>query len=154
MRKSQRSRSTIQIAFALRAVTQKIIRKRGFGSPGIINDWSAIVGPHLADYTLPEKLGRNGTLRIRVAGPIATEIQHLEPQILEKVSVYFGYRAARRISIIQGPIEKKIPAALLEQTLSSESIPPEDSPHTTTRNRNTNVKTALSQLSEIIKNKK
>ena len=153
MRKSQRSRSTVQIAFALKAVTENINRKRGFGNPGIINDWVSIVGANLADRTLPEKLDKNGTLRIRVDGPIATEIQHLEPQILDKVAVYFGYRAVRRLSIIQGPIEKKVDTDLSTKDSAFESIPSGGSFHPTIRAKKTNVKNALSQLAEIIKNK-
>ena len=154
MGKSQRSRTTIQVAFALRAVKQKINRKRGFGDQRIISDWANIVGSQIAGYTLPEKLDRNGTLRLRVDGPIATEIQHLEPQILDKVAVYFGYRAARRLSIIQGPIEKHLATPLSIKASDSESDLSENLLYATNPDRETNVKTALSKLSEVIKNKR
>ena len=152
MRKSQRSRTTIQVAFALRAVNQKINRKRGLVGSGIINDWANIVGQKLAEHTLPEKLDKNGTLRIRVDSPIATEIQHLEPQILEKVAIYFGYRAARRLSIVQGPIKKQLATHLSTKALDSDSIPSDSLSYATTPARKVSVKTALAQLSEAINN--
>lgn len=148
MRKSTRSRSTVQIAFALKAVTENINRKRGFVGLGIINDWPTIVGSRLANKTLPEKLTKNGTLRIRVDGPIATEIQHMEPQILDKVAVYFGYRAVHRLSIVQGPIEKQLTAVTSAKDPSSDSIQANSLPFTTACTKNTIVKSALSLLSD------
>ena len=89
---------------ALAKVTKPFFRARGFALADLLAHWPAIVGPELADSTCPEKLGANGQLRVRVAGPAAIEIQHLEPQILERIAVYFGYRAVRRLVLLQGPL--------------------------------------------------
>jgi hypothetical protein len=89
---------------ALAKITKPLFHARGFALADLLAHWPAIVGPELADSTCPEKLGANGQLRVRVAGPAATEIQHLEPQILERIAVYFGYRAVRRLMLLQGPL--------------------------------------------------
>ena len=62
--------------------------KRGFSGADVLTDWPAIVGPDMARHCLPEKLvhGRamqGGTLHLRVAGAWATELQHLEPIVLD-----------------------------------------------------------------------
>jgi len=95
------------LSFSVQQVTQKIFKKRGFSAAGVINDWQTIVGHTLAKNTIPERLSTNGILHLRVDAPLATEIQHLEPQIIEKIAGYFGYRAVTRIRIIRGPIENK-----------------------------------------------
>ena len=43
-------------------------------------------------------------LRVRVGGAAALEIQHMEPQIIERVNGYFGYRAIDRLQLVQGPL--------------------------------------------------
>ena len=95
------------LSFSVQHVTQKIFNKRGFSAAGVINDWPTIVGHTLARNTVPERLSTNGILHLRVDAPLATEIQHLEPQIIEKIATYFGYRAVTKIRIIRGPIENK-----------------------------------------------
>ena len=98
------------LSSALHKVTEKIYRKRGFAAAGVLNHWPAVVGQDLARHTMPERLSDDGTLRLRVDGPLATELQHLEPQILERIASYFGYRAVHRLSLVQGPLEKTPPS--------------------------------------------
>jgi hypothetical protein len=91
-------------------VTAGMRRRRGLAEAGILTDWPAVVGEHLARFTLPEKLTfargerREGTLQVRVAGALATELQHLEPLVIERINRHFGYRAVGRLSIVQGPL--------------------------------------------------
>lgn len=94
--------------------------KRGFAAAEIVTHWRLIVGDRLADCTLPERLrfergGREGgILEVRVDGPLALEIQHLEPQILDKVNSFCGFRAAGRLKITRGrvPPRKEAPVPL------------------------------------------
>ena len=102
--KQRRTAQPRSLAAALGKVTAKAYKKRGFAAPSVVNEWPAIVGPALARGTLPERLGRDGTLRVRVAGPVATELQHMEPQILERIAQYFGYRAVRRLAFVRAPL--------------------------------------------------
>jgi len=96
----------------LRPITGPLYRKRGFSEAHIVTYWTEIVGRDLADHSAPEKLTRPrgkadlgpSTLTIRVDGPAVLELQHLEPQILERINAYYGYRAVGRLKYLQGPL--------------------------------------------------
>lgn len=91
-------------------IAGKALRERGFDTAAIVTDWPAIVGELLASETVPEKLVRprgansGGTLHIRVNGAFATELQHLEPVMIERINGFFGYAAVARLALIQGPV--------------------------------------------------
>jgi hypothetical protein len=77
------------------------------------SDWKAIVGPELARCTEPESLiaGRGGKdgaklLRLKVAGAMALEVQHMSGQIVERVNAYFGHRQIDDIRLMQGAIAR------------------------------------------------
>lgn len=75
--------------------------------------WGEIVGPTLAQMTRPEHyrpgtgLSNNGQLTVRVDGALALNLQHMSPQIVERVNAYFGYQAIARLKIVQGPVLKQ-----------------------------------------------
>lgn len=89
------------------------LRKRGFGQAEIITRWEEIVTPALARETSPEKLSfprgarMGGTLTIRAPAPLALELQHLEPVLLERINTFFGYRAVDRIALLHGAVTNK-----------------------------------------------
>lgn len=104
-------------------LTAPLARRRGTATARLAVEWSTIVGPDIARYSHPERLvgggakapagqpvsGTNvrktgGTLRLRVDGPLALELQHLEPQLIERINTYFGYAAVGRLQIVQGPL--------------------------------------------------
>lgn len=108
----------------LRAIGAEIPRvaglalgKRGFGEAQLVTQWEAVIGPELAQKLTPERLSfargerRNGTLRLRVASAFATEAQHLEPVLIERINAFFGYGAVARLTFIQGPSLAAPPAA-------------------------------------------
>ncbi len=91
-----------------------MLKRRGLAGGRIVAEWPQIVGGALAACSCPEKLsparGENqGVLRIRVDGPLAVELQHLEPQIIERINGYFGYRAVGRLAMVRGPLPKPPP---------------------------------------------
>jgi hypothetical protein len=43
-------------------------------------------------------------LTIRVEGAMALELQHLAPQIIDRLNGYYGHAAIGRLNIIQGPV--------------------------------------------------
>lgn len=104
------------IGTRIAALTRDVFRKRGFAEGHILANWPDIAGDVIADYSAPERLvyprrlregrGPSGpaTLEIRVDGPIALEIRHLEPQIIERINSYYGYAAVGRLKLIQGPL--------------------------------------------------
>jgi hypothetical protein len=87
------------LAASVGGVAKRALGRRGFAEGGLISDWRAVVGPELAASCWPDRLS------IRVAGGFATELQHLVPQVLERVNGHFGYRAIDRISILQAPAD-------------------------------------------------
>jgi len=118
------------LAAALPAIAGKALGRRGFAEAGIITDWAAIVGPVLAAESLPVKLSfprgqrSDGVLQVRVAGPLAVELQHLAPQVLERVNTYLGYRAVTQLKLSRGvlptastaePEPPALPAAALAE---------------------------------------
>ncbi len=93
-------------------VTRPVLGKRGFVGADIVADWATIVGADLASAAGPERMAfdRDGvaTLHIRVAsGAAASDIQHQEPQIVERINAHYGYRAVGRLRIVQGPLPRK-----------------------------------------------
>ncbi len=101
------------IGATLPRIAEPTLARYGLAASGLIAEWAAIVGPELAARTLPEKLsfprgGRTeGTLRVRVEGGLGVELQHLEPQILERINGYFGYRAVARLTLVQAPLPRQ-----------------------------------------------
>ena len=108
----------------LRAIAAEIPRvagaalgKRGFGEAQLVTQWEAVIGPELAAKLAPERLSfargerKNGTLRLRVTSAFATEAQHLEPVLIERINAFFGYGAVARLAFVQGPPLAAAPAA-------------------------------------------
>lgn len=93
-------------------ITRQALGKRGLGEADVILRWPEIVGEQLAGKCLPEKLSYRrggagaGTLQVRVEPAAATVVQHLEPQILERINTYYGYRAVTRLQLRQQPLPK------------------------------------------------
>ncbi|MFZ5791197.1 MAG: DUF721 domain-containing protein [Pseudomonadota bacterium] len=120
------------LAAALPKIAGKALGKRGFAEGGLIADWSAIVGPALAQSCLPVKLSfagrdrREGTLHLRVAGAIALELQHLEPQLIERINGYVGYRAVARLKLERGPLPKPARAPRLAEPAAPPLAPGEE----------------------------
>ncbi len=92
------------------------LRRGGLAQIQLVSDWAAIVGPELAKHSQPRRLSfppqerRDGTLTIAVAGPLALELQHMEPLLLERVNAHFGYRAVERIRYVQEMTRQAAPS--------------------------------------------
>lgn len=101
------------LAQLLPKLARPAIGKRGFAEAGLVADWPAIAGAEIAAHALPERLDFprgeriEGTLHLRVEGPWALALQHLEPQLLERINAYFGYRALARLKLHQGPLPRR-----------------------------------------------
>lgn len=118
------------LASMLPRVTAPIFKARGFAEAGILTDWPAIVGAHLARHTMPEKIAfargsrSAGTLHIVTESAFAPELQHLEPQVIERINGYFGYGAVARLFIhhgrvVRAPLDDGRPAPRQGNALSS-----------------------------------
>ena len=100
------------VAASLQKLTAKAIGRHGFSEGSLITDWSAIVGHDLAAVCQPEKLAfsrgerTGGVLHIRVQGGVATELQHQEPLIVERINSHFGYGAVARLRLVHAPMSR------------------------------------------------
>lgn len=98
------------IGRSLPKIAGKALGRYGLAEAGLVADWTAIVGDRLAEATLPVRLQfprgerRDGTLHVRVSGSLALELQHLAPQLLERINGYLGYRGVERLKIERGPM--------------------------------------------------
>jgi hypothetical protein len=92
----------------LSSLLEPTARRRGLAEAKLLTEWPTIVGPGLASRCQPIRLGKStdrqgGVLVLHVAGTAALELQHSEPQVLERITGFFGYPAASRLRLIQAP---------------------------------------------------
>lgn len=90
-------------------------RKFGFVQHAIVSRWAEIVGARYAGVSAPESIrfpqGKraNGTLTLTVSGAHAPMMQHVLPELVERVNRFFGYPAVERVAIRQGVVVKAAP---------------------------------------------
>ncbi len=99
------------LAATLPAVARRVLGQRGFAEGGLTAEWASIVGKAIATRCQPTRArpvrpGRNseGTVTLRVEPGFALELQHLEPQIIERINGHYGYAAITRLILHQGPL--------------------------------------------------
>lgn len=94
-----------QLGACIEPLTRPVLKAKGLAGSRILTQWPAIVGKELAAHSMPEKLSfppgkkAGGTLTISVESGFATQIQFMQPVILEKLATYFGYKAVERVVI-------------------------------------------------------
>jgi hypothetical protein len=105
-------------------------RRRGLAEARLLTEWPSIVGPEVAARSQPVRLshGRDrqgGVLSLHVAGSAALELQHSEPQVLERINGFFGYPAVARLHLVQAPLRRAgarpLPARRARLTSAEES---------------------------------
>lgn len=90
-------------------------RRFGFVQSAVVTRWSEIVGPLYAGVSAPESIRfaagerMGGTLNLVVRGAHATMMQHIAPEIIERVNRFFGYGAVARVQIRQGEVVGRTP---------------------------------------------
>ncbi len=92
-------------------------RRFGFVQSAVVSRWGEIVGPRYAGVSAPESIKFphgsriNGTLHLIVRGAHATMMQHIAPEIVERVNRFFGYAAIAKVQIRQGDVAIPTPRA-------------------------------------------
>lgn len=77
----------------------------------LILNWRDIVGEEIAECTKPKKISyaqniNSGVLQLVVTnGSKALEIQHMTSIIIEKITIFFGYKAVYGIKIKQESVD-------------------------------------------------
>lgn len=116
---------------SIERVSQPIMRRRGFTGAAVATRWAEIVGRPLSDHSRPFRIvfprgeRRGGTLHLTVTGAFAPEVQHLSPQIIERINGYFGYGAVDRLELHHGRVATSAPAAQAHNKGKS-AQPPDD----------------------------
>ena len=99
----------------LPAIHGAAFKRFGFVQSALVTRWPEIVGARWAAASNPESLrfppGKraDGVLTIVVRGAHAPMMQHIAPEIIERVNRFFGYVAVAKLTIRQGEVAKPIP---------------------------------------------
>lgn len=117
----QRSNRVRAVSDLLPDVGRAAFRKFGFVQHAVVSRWSEIVGERYAGVSSPESIRfpqgqrAEGVLTLLVASAHAPMMQHIAPEIVERVNRFFGYAAVARVAIRQGSIKRpEKPAPLPE----------------------------------------
>lgn len=116
-----------QVADLMPEIGRAAFRRFGFVQSSIVSRWSEIVGRRYAEVSEPIYIrfpvGKkaDGTLELIVVGAHATMMQHVFPEIIERVNRFFGYSAVARIKMRQGQIDRR---AAIQQPSMPPSLKP------------------------------
>ena len=118
----QRGGPARSIAELMPEVGRTAFRRFGFVQSSVVTRWPDIVGPRHARVCAPESIrfppgGKSdGILQLVVVPAHAPIIQHVIPEIIERVNRFFGYNAVAKVKLRQG--EVKAPPASERQAAS------------------------------------
>ena len=110
-----RSNRPRAVAELLPSVGGAAFRRFGFVQSSIVSRWPEIVGEKLAGASQPESIRfphgkkQDGVLTLVARGAHAPMLQHITPEIMERVNRFFGYAAVARITIRQGEVAAREP---------------------------------------------
>eukprot|EP01037_Dinobryon_pediforme_P015955 gene15957-16121_t len=93
------------------AIGRTAFRRFGFVQSSVVTRWPEIVGAAHARHCVPESIRfpvgekAEGTLHLVVSPAHAPLIQHVIPEIIERVNRFFGYRAVAQVRMRQGTVQ-------------------------------------------------
>ncbi|MFZ1742857.1 MAG: DciA family protein [Pontixanthobacter sp.] len=99
------------IADLMPQIGRTAFRRFGFVQSSVVTRWHEIVGEHHAKVCAPEAIRfppgdkENGILQLVVLPAHAPLIQHVIPEIMDRVNRFFGYKAVSRVKIRQGAVK-------------------------------------------------
>jgi hypothetical protein len=145
------------LAATLPPITAPIFKTRGFAEAGILTDWPAIVGDMLGRHTSPERIAfprndrRAGTLHVTCESAFAPELQHLSPQVIERINGYFGYPAVAQIKILHGRVAPRAKAKAAARP--AKALAEDVAVHEDANIEDGDLRAALARLGAAIKTK-
>jgi hypothetical protein len=99
------------IAELMPDIGRTAFRRFGFIQSSVVTRWPEIVGPTHAKVCAPEAIRfppgekSEGILQLVVVPSHAPLIQHVIPEIVERVNRFFGYKAVARVKLRQGEVK-------------------------------------------------
>jgi hypothetical protein len=99
------------IADLMPEVGRTAFRRFGFVQSSVVTRWPEIVGTSHARICSPESIRfppgekSEGILQLVVVPAHAPFIQHVIPEIMERVNRFFGYNAVARVKLRQGAVK-------------------------------------------------
>ena len=99
------------IADLMPQIGRTAFRRFGFVQSSVVSRWPEIVGEAHAKVCAPEMIRfppgekSDGIMELVVIPAHAPLIQHVIPEIMERVNRFFGYRAVARIKLRQGAVK-------------------------------------------------
>lgn len=90
-------------------------RRFGFVQSSIVSRWAEIVGDRYARVSTPESIRfphgqrADGVLTLTVEGAHGTMMQHIAPEIIERVNRFFGYTAVAKVAFRAGDVRRDAP---------------------------------------------
>lgn len=99
------------IADLMPQIGRAAFRRFGFVQSSVVTRWPEIVGERHAQVCMPESIRfppgekSGGILQLVVIPAHSTLIQHVVPEIIDRVNRFFGYKAVARIKLRQGEVK-------------------------------------------------
>lgn len=95
-------------------------RRFGFVQSSVVSRWAEIVGPRYAAVSHPESIRfphgkrEDGVMTLAVRGAHGPMMQHVAPEIIDRINRFFGYPAVARIAFRAGepPAARTAPPSL------------------------------------------
>jgi hypothetical protein len=121
----KKRKSAQSIALLLGDMLAPSLRKRGFASSEVITRWPDFIGAQLAPFTRalelkwptrhvknvtdshdlqPPNVKTGATLIVAVSGGVAIEIQHMAPQIIQRINAALGWKCVEKLALRQQPV--------------------------------------------------
>jgi hypothetical protein len=119
------------IADLMPEIGRTAFRRFGFVQSSVVTRWPEIVGPHHARICAPESIRfapgekNEGILQLVVVPAHAPLIQHVIPEIIDRVNRFFGYNAVAKVKLRQGAVKPPPQAADRTAPPSLKPIPVE-----------------------------
>ena len=99
------------VADLMPQIGRAAFRRFGFIQSSVVTRWPEIVGERHARVCMPEAIRfppgekSDGILQLVVVPAHAPLIQHVIPEIMERVNRFFGYKAVARVKLRQGEVK-------------------------------------------------